>query len=1261
MQFEENTSVSQLKKLKSKLESREMSTLIGAGFSKNVHNSFPSWWDLLYDIAVFLFGKKIQEDYLKLKDKSVYKSEYFNIKIEEYINNIGYLEIVSMYIKQKGYREAITTYIEERTPKIHVKSDTKKYLVKKIPTNTKEIELTNEMLSLHKALINLPWNNIYTTNYDEMLEEASDTSTEDFLIKIKNDLDNELIQLQKQKNDLNSKKKALEDETDSQITYRNLNSITINLTETQNEIQDKIKVIDWETKYNENRIKNVEKELTDIQKAVNECVSVVKHSSQLSIKRNKNIIKLHGTLRENGAYGFDNDSRLQYIIAKEDYESYPEKHEAFTQLMRISLLQESYCLIGFSGVDPNFIEWVKWVRDILEKGNKTTDYKIYLVEAGDSNTPEDLKLFYENYRIYKISLANKETLDFLEKETNITVQNKKNKKELLQLFMNYLGTGNYAFSQVFLEQRNKSKYQEFWNEIKIFGIEKIDFNNVFKNYDAIIELKKTNTVPNFEFAYSRNKITILIRALTLLLELEKDSVKQERLLNLIFIAIDDLGIIISLFWDESVLLSIQEISAKYIETDVKFKNLIVKDSVFTLDNNFLNLKFKESENLTDSLFHQKLNLLLLNFNFKQLKAELEIWSPQSSKHILQKAGFLSLFDLNEAKQLLIVNWNIFQETSIEEQLYYYQILRYYSTINHSSKSIDINQKILKIKSFGFEDLHKKFNELSSELGEKPQKLDRYGASRFTVSNSFNLSNDSSPITKGVQFVQLLLDYCLPVNTGASYFIDIKDWYKIYKSTFQSYPYPAVFFSLQYTDEKLLRRMAQDFINSDYLIEETNYLLPKLLAVYQDSDIIPRFKKSILFFCSELFVAVDSILWEKPFYEIFKLETFQKFAIDSRRDEEYIFMVNSVPFITNPVMIRGVIDFCFNNSKNDIAIDILYSLNKNDVYKNLKNKIITKKFSVKIDKLIKRLVSDENSWFLVWNIYDLLTELQIQKIKQQLNFVNYDSIINVNIWTFFIILSEDEKKVQKIIKKGIIKNKELWNTGFLPSGGLSMGHNFILLHNLKNFIPNLWTKKETVIIYNKLSDELVKIEDWTNRKYNDQDFRNILQEMNYFIEEEKDKLKNIDGFEDVYHKIKKLYGKNSNIIDGLISNNSNEIIWGLSELSYFLNIKNEKSEKHKMISVLLNKIILGNTIALEASIACLVSYIKDKNLENIFLDYSWQLIIILKKYSEELPDNTEKVFMIKKMIEIAESLEKFSISHEIIIYWKNIKKESRFNY
>ena len=97
---------------------------------------------------------------------------------------------------------------------------------------------------------------------------------------------------------------------------------------------------------------------------------VVKSGRDLSNKlRSRNIIKIHGDLRPepDTPMRFDGDNKLCYIIAKEDYETYKEKHEAFTSLMRIAMLQGKFMLLGFSGTDANYKGWVSWISDVLDR------------------------------------------------------------------------------------------------------------------------------------------------------------------------------------------------------------------------------------------------------------------------------------------------------------------------------------------------------------------------------------------------------------------------------------------------------------------------------------------------------------------------------------------------------------------------------------------------------------------------------------------------------------------------------------------------------------------------------------------------------------------------------------------------------------------------------------------------------------------------------------------------------------------------------
>lgn len=78
------------------------------------------------------------------------------------------------------------------------------------------------------------------------------------------------------------------------------------------------------------------------------------------------IVKLHGSFR----------SERPFIITEDDYRRYPQDYAPFVNTVQQALLENTFCLIGFSGDDPNFLQWIGWIRDNLGK-DKTQ--KIYLV------------------------------------------------------------------------------------------------------------------------------------------------------------------------------------------------------------------------------------------------------------------------------------------------------------------------------------------------------------------------------------------------------------------------------------------------------------------------------------------------------------------------------------------------------------------------------------------------------------------------------------------------------------------------------------------------------------------------------------------------------------------------------------------------------------------------------------------------------------------------------------------------------------------
>ena len=92
--------------------------------------------------------------------------------------------------------------------------------------------------------------------------------------------------------------------------------------------------------------------------------NVVQDMDQLPLLSQPRIVKLHGSL----------PSQFPLIFTKEDYGTYRTKYAPFVNTVQQALMETVFCLIGFSGDDPNFLNWSGWVRDNLGKAAP----KIYL-------------------------------------------------------------------------------------------------------------------------------------------------------------------------------------------------------------------------------------------------------------------------------------------------------------------------------------------------------------------------------------------------------------------------------------------------------------------------------------------------------------------------------------------------------------------------------------------------------------------------------------------------------------------------------------------------------------------------------------------------------------------------------------------------------------------------------------------------------------------------------------------------------------------
>jgi len=124
------------------------------------------------------------------------------------------------------------------------------------------------------------------------------------------------------------------------------------------------------------------------EKTLERFYNVVYRQEDLSSAHSPRIVKLHGTV----------NLTKELVFTQEDYRKYPQKHAAYVNFARQVFIENELCLIGFSGDDPNFLQWTGWVRDHLASNAR----RIYLV--GALNLTAAKRKYLESINIAPIDL-----------------------------------------------------------------------------------------------------------------------------------------------------------------------------------------------------------------------------------------------------------------------------------------------------------------------------------------------------------------------------------------------------------------------------------------------------------------------------------------------------------------------------------------------------------------------------------------------------------------------------------------------------------------------------------------------------------------------------------------------------------------------------------------------------------------------------------------------------------------------------------------
>lgn len=1083
--------IEQLDRLKEKFREHCVSLLVGAGFSKNACKDFPSWTELLYDMADELYSEEITREYDQYRlTHPHYRGSlkaYKKKAIPSLIANKGYLPMVSEYVKRKGFREAIEYYIEERIPYIDEETGTFRYTGKNIGLSS---PLVKENFTAHFKVFDGAWEQIYTTNYDHLLEYAYQMSGRE--------------------------------------GYDDL---------------------------------------------------VIKDAPQLSVGRGpRTIIKLHGDLQRPDRkrdFVFDGNPHQQYIISEDDYDSYPQKHEAFTQLMRISLLQGVFCLVGFSGDDPNFQAWLSWVRDILSRSiDGIKEYKIFLVDKSSNLAAPDKQLFYENHNICYIPLESPD----VKRRIGSTATDF---RELLCDFFDFLYSGSNEVAGLPKSSTKPSpSYGMLWSRLDPVLSQDSEHE---EKAEAIFKAKAHNRIvqPGYyeeEFLRKADSQKVLSAtdarlALIALQDTGLPLTSYERLADLLeqFIP-DDCRLALLERYDRGAILGADSMSA--LSEPVTYKESLLK-ALFSLD-------------------------------FKRARTLLDTWKA-SGVDVIKKAYYLSFFDEERSKQLL----NEYIERTLDAKECFFAT-RLLNIIEYSFSPI---HPISYYTSLGVADYMKVGEDLFRALTEKKKEITPHGDGR----NTKVFYMDGGPVDVDYPKAMAILNFLIDAPLGLSFrnFFTLRnaaDWYMVHSVIFERHPFAALYYSIQCTDRKVRTRIGQDYAYSDRMSSTClPEILTSLLNAYLSSDMPLYLKPAMVGMAKEMLIAVHPDRWEPLFMRIWKEDVITNIKIldNPRFPELRSFVYQALDCMMSQGLRQEIISDILTYGKKDekFAINSLYCLRREGL-------------DGKSDKLTRALnefiasMSRPGQIAIVGNLFSLLTPENKKKIKQRISQMldteSFDDIAFKSSQCFFTARDRD---IQNKMIDAICRSPFLWSTGVHESGHFTSGGSLFL--SITTYDSLRFTDSALVTIYDKLKESLSVIASsrvFESQFYHIMSLEDVLLEMLAFLHQNAGKLNTQSDFKDISVKVEAIYKKtidNHSLEDGLLSVYDNELYVALDFIE-----KNKKAIEHprmmQLINLVLNRTLLMNSDGLDRCLRALRYFIQDGTISSDDKDQQDLLIMVLDR-------------------------------------------------
>lgn len=1064
--------------IKRYIEEGEMSFLIGAGFSRNVNkDAYPMWGELLKDAIWDLFGDGVRAK----QEKKV---------IEKVVKEYGYLGVASMIVNKAGYHEAIDTYIEERTP--FLKSEGKKPVL----TQNGNVLSNDVNPTCHLLLKNLNIQNIYTFNYDNALEyfmgEDAKLALEKEIAVLEDEIDalrnvrgglkrkedelKELLNSNSKKEDKKSTDGVSEKEFENPEDTRKLNK---ELKDTQKEIREK-----------ESKEQELLVNLDAKKQSKKSFYNVVKNSYDISLSaRRKSIYKIHGSLRENHDidYGFDGDAHTHYIITQEDYDTYNDKHGAFVSMMRIDLLRNRFCIMGVSGGDANFLAWISWVKDVLDKTKDRKDHEkdgkhlSYFIYSGNEEMRNDFVQMLRHHFIQPVILK-----DIFPKDTN--------DEERIRHFLEYVQPTN---------NDDAAKFNDLWNNIEVIRSPQ-ESKKPVQEQTAVELLRLSGNhkfhMPQSAVHYVANHIQFYKHDY-----LKDGSVKAERALYAA--AVQSSMIPVDLSCSKSEWEQMERESDNEIKT--AFKNALCR--IVLLNN--LPVKRRDLKSLDDYT-----RVMLGLFNYRFLKADdLLSMDIRTGIDYVRQYTLLTLISSEEKPTTACEasDFNSLQELALAADW-----LRMLNNKNRAFiKKVDEYRQQTRLFSL------KEYCRAYLEAMRKKEEVSTYG----DVSETVYMDGYDADVVNGAVLLNSFVE--LGVCFASRSVLQDTEWLELVRALKTRYGAVLIFCSIVRGGKtNVLKAVAQEMMYDERARGLLTSVIKNIIVSLVSENTPNYLKGRMAQFATEVMPAVNKKYWARQLIARAEgiLDVADQYrSISDNNKSLYKLVTRGLDYISakelklrllKRILNVEVIDDDLTGRLNSLAISSSKGLTDRDF------KELVPLYHAYVDKAIQ--TNNQQGCFVAFNLTKLLPKNEQEKMYGKFE---QRALRDSFLMEGYVYRIKDYPALTSSFKNHFLKSEDLWYSG-INKNSVSIGLGNVNVSVIDKYIS--LNKEQTMMVYENLKVILGKIDRVLNKHGRSKEdrgwlsaennFREIVTDMRLFVHRHRKQLVSCQDYQETVKHLLAIY-------------------------------------------------------------------------------------------------------------------------------------------